>query len=112
MVRNFVQPGETVTLAAPYAVAAGGGIKVGSIFAIALAAAATGAVVEARRVGIWDVAKATGEAWTAWTTKLYWDDTNKRLTSTAGTNLLVGVAAQNHAAGDTTGRALLTGQIV
>lgn len=112
MARTFVQPGETVTVTAPYAVAAGGGLKVGSLFAIALTAAASGALVEARRVGVWDVAKATGEAWVAWTTKVYWDDTNKRLTSTAASNLLVGIAAANQASGDVTGRALLTGQIV
>lgn len=112
MARNYVQPGETVTIpAAPYAVASGGGVKVGALIGIALADAASGAPVEVRRVGVFDVTKAPGEAWVAWTTKIYWDDTNRRFTSTATNNTLVGVAAQSQASADTVGRALLTGQI-
>lgn len=111
MARNYVQPGETVTVTAPYAVASGGGIKVGALIGIALADAAQGAPVEVRRVGVFDTARATGEAWVAWTTRLFWDDTNRRLTSTATGNTLVGVAAQSQAAADPVGRALLTGQI-
>lgn len=112
MARGFVQPGETVTALAPYAVSSGGGFKLGSLFAVALFDAAQSAPVEGRRVGVWDLPKNTGEAWVAWTSKLYWDDTNKRLTTTANSNLLVGLATQAQASGDTVGRALLTGQIV
>lgn len=110
--KGFVQPGDTVTATAPYAVSSGGGFKIGSLFAVAKGDAASGASVEGLRRGIMDMAKATGEAWVAWTTKLYWDDTNKRLTSSSSGNLLVGLAAQNQASADAVGRALLTGQIV
>lgn len=112
MARNFVQPGDTITMIAPAAVASGAGVLVGAVFGIALHDAAQGAPVEVKRTGVWDVAKATGQAWVADTTKLYWDNTAKNVTTTVGTNVLVGVARQNQAAGDTIGRALLTGQIV
>lgn len=111
MARNFVQPGGTITVIAPYAVASGGGVKVGSLIGVALADAALNAPVETRREGVFDLAKATGEAWTQGA-KVYWDDTNRRLTTTAGSNTLVGAAVQAQAAGDTIGRALLTGQII
>lgn len=111
MAKTFVQPGETLTLIAPYAVSAGGGLLVGAIFAVALVDAANAAAVEAKRRGVFDIAKATGEAWTQGA-KLYWDNTNKRLTTTSAGNTLVGAAAQAQASGDTIGRALLTGQIV
>lgn len=109
MARNYVQPGETLTLIAPRALASGDGFLVGNIFAIALTAAAAGAPVEGRRVGVFDGPKATG----AWTTgqKLYWDNTAFNLTTTATNNVLVGAAVQAQASADTVGRALLTGQI-
>ncbi|MFZ3484271.1 DUF2190 family protein [Sphingomonas sp. 3-13AW] len=111
MARNFIQPGETITMTAPYAVTSGAGLLVGAVFAVALASAAQGAPVEARRVGVFDMTKAPGEAWVADTTKLYWDNTNKRVTSTATGNTLIGVARQSQASADTVGRVLLTGQI-
>lgn len=109
--RNFVQPGDTIGVLAPYALTPGAGALVGSIFGVALNAAANGAAVELKRTGVFDLAKATGEAWTVGA-KVYWDNTNKRLTTTSAGNTLVGVAARIQASVDTTGRALLPGQIV
>lgn len=111
MARNFVQPGETITMIAPYAVTSGAGMLVGAVFAVALVTAAQSAPVEAMRTGVWDLAKAPGEAWVADTTKLYWDNTAKRVTATATGNTLIGVARQSQASADTVGRVLLTGQI-
>jgi len=111
MAGNFVQDGEALSLVAPYQVASGAGMLVGSIFAVALAAAASGAAVQARRRGVWDLAKATGQAWTQGL-KVYWDNTNKNVTSTASGNTLIGAATQAQASGDTVGRVVLTGQLV
>lgn len=110
MARNFVQPGETLTLTAPRTLVSGTGFVVGGIFAVALADAASGASVEARRVGVFDLTKATGAAWTAGQ-KLYWDNTAFNVTSTAGANPLIGAATQAAASGAAIGRVLLTGQI-
>jgi predicted RecA/RadA family phage recombinase len=110
MARNFVQPGETITLTAPRALASGDGFMVGSIFAVALAAAAIGKPVEARRVGVWDLTKAAGAAWTPGQ-KLYWDNTAFNVTATAGTNAVIGAAAQAAASASVVGRVLLTGQV-
>lgn len=105
--KNFVQKGDTLTLVAPYAVTSGGGLLVGSIFGVAATAAALGASVDADVVGVFDLAKATGAAWTQGQ-KIYWDDTAKNCTGTVGTNKLIGVATQAAASGDTVGRVRLT----
>ena len=109
MARNYVQPGDTLTLTAPRTLASGDGFMVGGIFAVALAAAAIGKPVEARRVGVWDLTKAAGAAWTAGQ-KLYWDNTAFNVTTTANANL-IGAATQAAASAAVTGRVLLTGQI-
>jgi Uncharacterized conserved protein len=111
MARNFVQPGSTMTFAAPYAVASGAGMLVGAVFAVALNAAAISTPVEGKLDGVWDLPKATGESWVAFTTKLYWDNTNRRLTSTSSGNIYVGIAVQNQASADTSGRARLNGTV-
>lgn len=107
--KNFVQPGETITLVAPYAVVSGAGLLVGSIFGVAANTAAISAPVETVLVGVFDLSKATALAWTQGV-RLYWDDAAKNVTTAAaaGVNKLIGVAAQAQLAGDTVGRVLLT----
>ena len=103
--KNFVQPGSTITLTAPYAVACGDGLLVGSIFGIASGTAALGEPVETALVGIFDITKVGSQAWTVGA-RVYWDNTNKRCTKVATDNTLVGVAVEAVAsgAGDTIGR--------
>lgn len=108
MARNYVQPGETLTFTAPYAVASGGGFLVGVQFAVALADAASGASVEGMTRGVWDQVKATGEAWGPFV-KLYWDNANKRFTTTAAGNTYAAVSTQAAASADTSGRVKLNG---
>lgn len=106
--KNYVQPGNTITLAAPYAVASGDGLLVGSIFGVASGAAALGEPVEAALVGVFDLTKVGSQAWTAGA-KVYWDNTNKRCTTAATDNTLIGVATEAVAsgAGDNIGRVRL-----
>lgn len=111
MAKNFVQPGEVLTFTAPYAVSSGSGFKAGLAFAVAMTDAASGSQVEGQRRGVWDLTKNTGEAWTAFATKLYWDDTNRRVTSTAGSNIAIGLAGANAASADAVGRVVLYPQI-
>ena len=103
--RNYVQPGNTVTLAAPYAVTSGGGLLVGSIFGVAIVDAIQGEEIEACLVGVVDLAKA-GPAW-APGDKVYWDNTNKVATKTATDNTLIGVAVAAAAANAAIGRVRL-----
>lgn len=108
--KNFVQPGNTLTLTAPYAVASGDGLLVGSMFGVAAGDAESGATVEAALTGLFDLTKVGSQAWTVGD-KVYWDDTNKRCTTVATDNTLIGVAVEAVAggAGDTIGRVRLNG---
>ena len=108
--KNYVQPGKTITLAAPYAVSSGDGLLVGAIFGVATASAAIGETVEAALVGIFDIKKVASQAW-AVGDKVYWDNTAKETTKTATSNTLIGVAVEAVANGasDTVGRLRLNG---
>ena len=106
--KNFVQPGNTITLTAPYAVASGDGLLVGAVFGIAAGTAASGEPVEAALVGVYDLKKTASQAW-AVGDKVYWDNTAKEATKTTTSNTLIGaaVAAVAGGAGYTIGRVRL-----
>ena len=106
MAKNYVQPGENVTLTAPYAVTSGDGALVGSLFGVALVTLANAASGEFRTVGVWDLTALSTDA-LAVGAKVYWDNTNKRVTATATANTLIGVAVKAKAAGETTARVRL-----
>ena len=110
--RNFIQPGAVLTLAAPYDVASGDGLKVGSIFGVAATAALSGADVETALTGVYDLKKAASQAWTVGAA-IYWDDTLKQATTDddTGGNMLIGVAvaAVGSGAGEIVGRVRLKG---
>lgn len=106
--QNFKQQGDVVAVTAPYALASGAGCLVGHIFGVAMAAAAISTTVQIKRSGVFTLAKTTSEAWTVGAI-LYWDDTNKKLTTTATSNTRVGVAMAAAGSSDTTGDCLLDG---
>jgi predicted RecA/RadA family phage recombinase len=108
--KNYVQEGDILTLTAPYAVTSGDGFLVGSIFAIASTTAASGATVEGVREGVFSVTALSTDTFTVGA-KVYWDNTNKRCTSTASGNTLIGVATVVKASGATTVTVLLDGVI-
>ena len=89
--KNWVQPGNIVTLTAPGGgVKSGDGFLVGALFAVAAFDATEGNDVEGARIGVFDLPKdasviTQGEA-------VYWDNTAKKITTTATGNTLVGKA--------------------
>ena len=105
--KNFVQKGENLDLIAPRALASGEGFIVGSIFAVASAAAANGAAVVGVAEGVFDLPKATGAVTAG--AKLYWDNTAFNVTTTSTSNTLIGVAIRAAASGDATVRVRLNG---
>ena len=90
--QNLVQTGNAITVAAaPYAVDAGDGCLVGSLFGVAAGDAASGAEVVLAVTGVFTLPKVSlddvsiGEA-------LFWDDAAKLVTVTATANTRIGVA--------------------
>lgn len=108
--KNYVQEGDCITVAAPYALTSGQGALVGSIFGIAAGDAASGADVQLKTEGVFDVTALGTDVITAGA-KLYWDNTNKRLTTTSASNTLVGAATAAKASGPTVARVYLDGCI-
>lgn len=94
--RNYIGPGQSVTVVMPYAVNSGSGVLKGGLFGVAVATYASGATGQIVPQGIFtELVKAsgTGEAW-AQGDRLYWNDTNKNLTKNSTGNYAVGVALE------------------
>ncbi|MBF0400807.1 MAG: DUF2190 family protein, partial [Magnetococcales bacterium] len=53
--RNFIQPGDTVTVVAPVAVNSGEGLLIGTLFGVAVATAAINTNVEMLTEGVVDL---------------------------------------------------------
>lgn len=95
MARNFVQPGNVLTLTAPTGgVESGSGYLIGSLFVVAQHNAAEGDVFEGQCTGVWSLPKASDEAW-AEGVEVYWD--GSVATTTATDNALIGHAAASAA---------------
>lgn len=101
--KNYVDAGNTLTVAAPYAVSSGGGALVAKIFGVAQSDAASGADVVLVTGGVFDLAKTSAQAWTVGAA-IYWDDTNKVATTTASGNSRIGNAVVVAANPSATGR--------
>jgi len=106
-VKNSIQEGEVLALAAPYAVASGGGALIGAIFGVAVTALANAEVGSFQLEGVYTLPKATGAATLG--AKAYWDNTNKNVTATATSNTLIGVFVAAYASGDTSAIVRLNG---
>ncbi|RZJ81099.1 MAG: DUF2190 family protein [Brevundimonas sp.] len=87
-------------------VTSGVGVKIGALLGIPVTSNAAGDVVAVHTTGVFDHAKTTGEAWTVGAT-LYWDDTNKRFTTTSSGNTKAGYAVAAALSADTVGRVRL-----
>lgn len=108
--RNFIQAGEILTLVAPYAVTSGQGLQVGRVFGVATSDAASGANVEANRTGVFELTALNTDA-AAVGALAYWDNTNRRITATASTNLLLGAFVVAKTNGQTVATVLLDGAV-
>jgi len=107
--KNYVQPGDTITVTAPYALSAGDGCLVGVLFGIACGTYLNGATdAEIKTEGVFDItALSTDTASGATLVAAYWDNTNKRITTTSAGNTKVGVITKAKINGDTTARVRL-----
>lgn len=108
--KNFTQSGETLTVTAPYAVSGGNGVLVGSLFGVAAADALNGAAVEVKTKGVFDLV-ALGTDTASVGAKIYWDNSNRRVTTTATSNTLIGVATAAKGSGATVASVYLDGCI-
>jgi predicted RecA/RadA family phage recombinase len=106
--RNFIQPGDSLAVVVPYAggVTAGQGVLVGALFGIAATDGAQNAIIEAQTQGVFDISKEPAMAITAGA-RVFWDNANRRITTTATGNFQVGIATAAALAADATARVWL-----
>ena len=84
--KNYVQPGKTVTLAAPFGgVKSGEAVLVGSLFGVAAYDALVGANVEVSLVGVFDLPKASGDTINQGG-ECYWDVGSQNVISAPATS--------------------------
>ena len=103
---NYVQPGNTLDLTAPAALESGEGVLIGSLFAVAVADIANGAVGAMVVEGVVELPKNTSTATTEGM-KMDWDSSAKELVATTTGDGHAGVAVEVKASAATTVKLLL-----
>lgn len=103
--RNFVMSGDYIDLAVPYAagVTAGQGMLVGALFAVAQVDGVQNAVVNCITEGVFDLTKEPSLAITVGA-RVFWDNTNRRVTTASTGNFAIGHAIVAAGASDATAR--------
>lgn len=108
--KNWIQPGDIVTMVATAAVNSGDGLIVGTLFGVAMSTAAIDTDVEIAVTGVVVLPKAIGAITQG--AKVYWDNTAKNITTTATANTLIGCVLVAVANGDATAQVRLNGVVV
>ena len=104
MAKNKIQDGNIINYTPGADVSSGDIIKMNDRFGIAMTDIAAGKTGAVAVVGVWEVPKASGETWGVGQ-QLYWDNTNKVVTTSDGTgaNAKFGYAVEAAADTATTG---------
>ncbi|MCX5571477.1 DUF2190 family protein [Kaistia nematophila] len=105
--KNFIQPGDTVTVPAPADVVSGAGVLVGKLFGVANFDAKSGDPVEISRSGVYELAKTSGQAWTVGAL-IYFDGSKATTADNSGANPKIGYALAAAANPSATGIVVLS----
>jgi predicted RecA/RadA family phage recombinase len=106
MARNYVGPGDKVRVTAPYALTSGQGALVQALFGVAQSDALISTEVVLDTTGVYDLAKEPSLV-IAQGARVFWDNTNRRITTTTTGNFNVGFAWAAAAGADATVRVKL-----
>lgn len=107
--KNFIQPGDVVTVIAPTGgVSSGDGVIVGSLFGIAAKTAAQGESVELATTGVYDLPKLSSAVITAGA-RVSWDTAGKQVVLPDEDMYPIGIALIAAGNGITTVRVRLDG---
>jgi predicted RecA/RadA family phage recombinase len=102
--KNYIEEGTTLTVAAPAAVNSGDIVVVGKLIGVATNTAAIGIPVAVKVTGVFELPKVSAEAWTVGV-PINWLTGPKQATTGAGT--LIGYAAEPAANPSSVGRVRL-----
>lgn len=98
--KNFVQEGDVLHVTLSGTVASGDVVKAGSVIGVATTSGVSGDVIAVAVEGVFNVAKKSTDT-PSQGAALYWDDTNKEMTTTSTSNTLAGYAWEAAGNGDT-----------
>ncbi len=105
MATNYVQEGKTLNYTAGADITSGQFVLIGTIGGVAKTDIANGKTGAVHVCGVFSIPKATGAVTQG--AKLYWDESESEVTTTATDNTLIGVAAAAAASGDSNVHVLL-----
>ncbi len=105
--RNYIQPGNTLTFTSPDPVKSGDGVFMNALFGVASTSADAGQQFEAAIVGVFELPKAAGAIDAG--AKVYWKADTANVTTTATGNKLIGAATEAASDTATTARVRLNG---
>ncbi|MBC7286006.1 DUF2190 family protein [Hoeflea sp.] len=108
--KNFVQPGATITFTAAAPVASGDGVLMGTLFGVASTSAEIGMPFEAALSGVFSLPK-EAVVMTAGAA-VYWNATAGNATTVATGNKLIGATTEAATSGATAARIRLNGVAV
>lgn len=106
--KNFIQTGENITITAAAAGTSGSGLLLGSLFGVLMADVAPAEEVELKLVGVFELPKTEAQAWSVGAA-IYWDDAEEECTTTEGSNVKIGHAAEAASNPSPTGVVRLSG---
>ncbi|WIY52455.1 DUF2190 family protein [Devosia sp. YIM 151766] len=108
--KNFLAHGDVIEITATADIKSSEGVVVGTIFGVAMNDIANGEKGPIKLSGVYDLPKAGSQAWTEGAA-VHWDAGNKRCTTAATGNRLIGCAieAVGGGAGLTAGKVRLNG---
>lgn len=91
--KNYIQPGDSLTIVAPADVVSGAGVRAGVLFGVAQHDALSGADLSIATTGVFELAKTSAQAWTLGAAIYFIPTTGLCTTATTTGNLLIGTAA-------------------
>ncbi|HBQ31801.1 MAG TPA: hypothetical protein DD739_03645 [Ochrobactrum anthropi] len=91
--KNYIQPGDSITVPAPADVKSGDLVVVGDLFGVAQFSAASGDPVEIATKGVFELPKVSAQAWSVGA-KVYYVAADKNISTTATGNTFIGHATE------------------
>ncbi len=91
--KNYIQPGDSITVPAPADVKSGDLVVVGDLFGVAQFSAASGDPVEISTKGVFGLPKVSAQAWSVGA-KVYYVAADKNISTTATGNTFIGHATE------------------
>lgn len=91
--KNYIQPGDSITVPAPADVKSGDLVVVGDLFGVAQFSAASGDPVEIATKGVFGLPKVSAQAWSVGA-KVYYVAADKNISTTATGNTFIGHATE------------------